>query len=76
MGPLVFTDQVDNAPPAIAHLDMLHRQIRQFGAPQSASEQSGEHGAVAQSFLRANVGRVQEGLGLAQRQPVPHAHSM
>ena len=34
----MFPDQVHNAPPIIALLNVLHRQVREFRATQSAPE--------------------------------------
>ena len=72
----VLADQIDDAPAVVALLDVLHRQVRQFGPAQSAPEQRGEHGPVAQSLLRAHVRRVQQRLRLAERQPVADADAV
>src|ERR1035437_8563928 len=63
--------QIDDAPPAIALLYVPHRKRRHFGSSQTATEQHGDDGAVAQPLCRRDVRRVQERLRLLQRQPVP-----
>jgi hypothetical protein len=55
----VFADEINDAPATVSLLNVFHRQIRQFGPAQSAAEQRGEHGPVAQSLFRPNVRRVQ-----------------
>jgi len=56
----------ETAPAVVALLNVLHRQTREFGPAQSAWEQGGEHGTVAQTRLCAHVRRVQQRLRLAE----------
>lgn len=60
--PPVLSDQIHDAPAAVALLDVLRSQVRQFAPPQSAPEKRSEHGAVAQPLLGTHVRRVQERL--------------
>jgi hypothetical protein len=69
----MFSDKVHDAPPVIALLKVLEGERRQFRPPQPAAEQDSEHGAVAESFPRSDVWRIQQRLRLPKREPVTNA---
>jgi hypothetical protein len=54
---------------------LIVRFVR-LGSAQSAPEQRREHRPVAQSLLRANVGRVQKRLRPEEREPVSHTDAV
>lgn len=60
--PAVFADQIHDAPPTVPLLNVSVCEVRQFGPAQSATEQCGEHGPVAQPLLFEYVRVVQQGL--------------
>ena len=74
----VLADEVNDCPAVVALLDVLHRQRRHLRPAQPAAEQDGQHRAVAQPLVGGYVRRVQEFLGLLDRQPVadPHADEL
>ena len=69
----MLSDQIDDAPAAVALLDVGERERRHFGSPKSAAEQDGQDGAIAKPAKVRDVGRAQERLRLPLRQPVPDA---
>jgi len=74
----MLSDEVHNAPTVIALLNVLERERSHLRASQPAAEQHREHRPVTQSLLGGDVRRVQEFLGLLDREPVadPHAHRL
>ncbi len=55
----VFADEIDDAPAVVALLDMAQRQRCDFGAPESATEEYGEHVAIPEPLLGLNVWSVE-----------------
>ena len=45
----MLADEIDDAPPAVALLDMRERERRDFGSPQPAAEKNSEDRAIAQA---------------------------
>jgi hypothetical protein len=43
----VFSDEIYDAPAAIALLEMVESECRHFGPPQAATQEHGQDGAVA-----------------------------
>jgi hypothetical protein len=62
----MLAHQIYNAPPTVALLDVIERESRHFGAPQTTAEQDGENGAVAQPLLCCRIRGVQQGLSLPE----------
>ena len=54
----VLSDEIDDAPTAIALLDMREGEPCHFRTAQSASEKDGEDGAIAKATRRRDVGCV------------------
>ena len=71
----VLSNEVHDAPASIVLLYVRHGKRRDLGSSQTATEQHGDDGTVAQP-LRRWVRRVQERLRLLQRQPIPQAVSL
>lgn len=67
----MFADQVHDAPAAIALLNMRERERRHFRSAQAAAQQHGNDGTIAETAQRRHIGRVEQRLRLARRQPVP-----
>ena len=63
----VFSVEIDDAPPAISLLDVVHRKGGDLGPAQRAAEQHGDDGAVTQALERRDIRRVKERLGLFER---------
>jgi hypothetical protein len=57
-------------------LNVLKGERGYLGPPQAAAEEYCEHRPVAQALLRGNVWRVEQRLGLPQRQPVADTNSL
>ena len=49
----MLADEIDDAPAAIALLDVRERERRHFRSSESAAEKNGEDGAIAQAPHRA-----------------------
>src|SRR6266404_2182059 len=71
--PTVLSDEVNDAPPSVTLLDMSERERRHLRSSQPAAEEDGKNGTIAQPANRRDVGRAEESLRLALRQPVPDA---
>jgi len=60
----------DDAPAAVALLDVRECECRYLGSSSSAAEKNGSDGSIAKPFCGRGVGRTQLSLRLPQRQPV------
>jgi hypothetical protein len=69
----VFAYEVNDAPAAVALLEMGKSERGNLGSPKAASEKNGEDSPIAQSPYCRDVGSVEQTLRLAHRKPVPHA---
>ena len=69
----MLSNEIDNAPPAIALLDVTHRERRHFGPPEAAAQEDRQDRTVAQSFGRGGIRGIQQRLRLPDREPVPQA---
>lgn len=64
-----FPDEVYDRPMLLALLKMRELQLRQFAAPQSATEQYGKNGSIALSFERVGRGRLKKSTRFLGREP-------
>ena len=55
----VLADQIDDAPPAIALLNVLEGERRYLGAPQPAAEQHSQDRPVSQTLVGGGIRRIQ-----------------
>jgi hypothetical protein len=55
--------------------DIFNSQLRQFGAPQTASQENGERGVVSLAPETANVYRPQKTLSLLRGKPIANRHT-
>jgi hypothetical protein len=62
----MFADQIDYAPPAVSHLNVLRRECRDFRPAKPTSKKDGEHRPIPKPLLRSNVRRVQQRLRLLE----------
>jgi SLT domain-containing protein len=61
----VLSNEIDNAPAAIALLDMRVGQRRDLRSSEAAAEQNGQDCAIAQALHGIEVWRVEQALSLA-----------
>ena len=71
----MLADEVDDAPAAIALLDVRERERRDFRGPEAATEKNGKDRAVAQPAQSRYVRCVEKRLCLASRKPVAPSDS-
>src|SRR5580704_15547863 len=65
--PTMLPDQINDAPAAIALLQVRERERGHLGAPQAAAEKNGENSSVAQSSERRGIRGAQQRLRLLLR---------
>ena len=58
--PPVLSDEIDDAPAAVALLDVRERERSHFRSPQPAAQKNGQNGAIAQPAKVRDVRRVQQ----------------
>lgn len=69
----VLLNEIDDAPAAVALLDVCEGERRDFGSSQPATQKNCADCAIAQSANRRDVGRAQQRLSLPLREPVSNA---
>jgi hypothetical protein len=69
----MLSDEVHDAPPPVALLDVNDGECRHLGPPQAAAQEHRQDGAVAEALGRGCVWCIQQRLRLPHRQPVPQA---
>lgn len=62
----MLTDQIDDAPAAVALLEVGERERGHFGSSQAAAQQHGEDGSVTQPAEGRSIWCAQQGLRLAK----------
>jgi len=73
--PAVLSNEIHDAPAAIALLYMCECERRNLGPSEATAEQNRQHGSIPQSLYRGDIRSTQQILGLLQRQPVPDPNS-
>ena len=63
----MLSNKIDNAPPAIALLDVTHGESRHLGTPKAAAQQHRQDRTVAQPLGSGDVRGIQQRLGLPHR---------
>ena len=71
----MLSDEIDDAPTAVALLDMRKCEPCHFRTAQSASEKDGEDGTIAKSDGRRDVRLAQKRLRLPLGKPVSNANA-
>ena len=71
-----FADHIRKNPVFLSLLKMRERLCCKFRAPQTASEEDGDHGLVAFTSHCAAIKDSEEPLTLFARQPVTEEHAM
>src|ERR1700685_2309936 len=74
--PTVLADEIDDAPAAIALLQVRERERGHLGAPQAAAEKNGENSSVPPSPEPRDIRRAQQRLRLPLRQPIAGAYAL
>ena len=72
----MLATEINNAPAAVALLNMAERDRCYLGPSEAAAEKNGEDSAVAQALYSRDIRRTEEGLRLTQRKPVSHPDSL
>jgi hypothetical protein len=70
-----FADQVHDGPVLLSLLQVLHRQVNQFRASQTAAEEQCEHCMISLATDRAPGRNAQQRHSLLRGKPVPETDS-
>src|ERR1035437_3426099 len=69
----MLANEVHDAPPSVALLDVGDGERRHLGSPQAAAQEHRQDRTVAEAMRYAGIRSVQQRLGLPDRKPVPQA---
>jgi hypothetical protein len=72
----MLSDEIHNAPPPVALLDMPESERRHLRPPESAAEEDRQDGAVAQALRGRRVRRIHQCLCLLDREPIPQPEAL
>jgi hypothetical protein len=70
-----LANKIGNDPVLLSLLDIFNSQRRQFGAPQTASQENGECGVVSLAPETANVYRPKKTLTMLRGTPIANRHT-
>jgi hypothetical protein len=70
-----LANKIGNDPVLLPLLDIFNSQRRPFGAPQTATQENGEHGVISLAAKTANLYGPQKTLTLLRRKPITNRHT-
>ena len=69
----MLSEEVNNAPAAVPHLNVSDRERRNLRPPQATAQENGEDRPIAEALIRRGVRSIQQRLRLPDREPIPKA---